>query len=399
LLSNAGDVDGDALTAIGLAISVGNGTLVDNGDGTWNYTLAANDDTSASFSYTITDGSGNVAGSATLDITSVNDDPVAADDSVSTDEDTPLVITAASLIANDTDVELDALSIASFTQPSHGSLVDNGDGTLTYTPNANFTGTDSFFYTVSDGRGGTDSSVVTIDVAAGTVGVPLPPELPEPEPEPDDPPPTEDPPPADADAPTSVTSETTPRKSSNTSSVVRALPRQGRLDGSWSFSVVNLRGLPTIEPPAVDDVALASPMSTVRSTLPRSGLADSEFTAKISDHGYFRLAAGLLWEPLESFRKEVAENAELYTVGVAATCGTLTILTVGYTAWTVRGGYLMSSLLSSLPAWRFMDPLPVLSCFVPPKKDDERDDDEEEGDDETLQGMIERAGTEPGPAG
>ena len=75
LLANAGDVEGDALTATGLSISAGAGTLVDNGDGTWNYTPALNDDTSVSFSYTITDGTDTVAGSATLDITPVNDAP------------------------------------------------------------------------------------------------------------------------------------------------------------------------------------------------------------------------------------------------------------------------------------------------------------------------------------
>ena len=56
LLPNASDVVGDGLTATGLAISAGNGSLVDNGDGTWDYTPAADDDTSVSFSYTITDG-------------------------------------------------------------------------------------------------------------------------------------------------------------------------------------------------------------------------------------------------------------------------------------------------------------------------------------------------------
>ena len=75
LLANANDVDGDALTATNLAISAGAGTLVDNGNGTWSYTPAADDDTSVSFSYTITDGAAPMAGSATLDITPVNDTP------------------------------------------------------------------------------------------------------------------------------------------------------------------------------------------------------------------------------------------------------------------------------------------------------------------------------------
>ena len=77
LLANATDVDGPSLTAINLAISSGNGTLVDNGNGTWSYTPALNDDTSVTFSYAVTDGvAAPVATSATLDITPVNDAPI-----------------------------------------------------------------------------------------------------------------------------------------------------------------------------------------------------------------------------------------------------------------------------------------------------------------------------------
>src|SRR5690606_19145690 len=75
LLANASDVDtGDTLTVENLAL-VGAGSLVDNLDGTWTYTPAANDDGNVSFTYDISDGSTTVAGSATLDITPVNDAP------------------------------------------------------------------------------------------------------------------------------------------------------------------------------------------------------------------------------------------------------------------------------------------------------------------------------------
>jgi large repetitive protein len=83
LLANAGDVESDQLIASGLAIASGSGSLADNGDGTWTYTPAVNDDSAVSFSYTVTDnGTTNgtsdpqsVAGTATLDITPVNDAP------------------------------------------------------------------------------------------------------------------------------------------------------------------------------------------------------------------------------------------------------------------------------------------------------------------------------------
>ena len=78
LLANASDADGPSLSAVNLAIASGSGALADNGDGTWSYTPALNDDTSVSFSYAVTDGiAAPVATSATLDVTPVNHAPVA----------------------------------------------------------------------------------------------------------------------------------------------------------------------------------------------------------------------------------------------------------------------------------------------------------------------------------
>lgn len=68
LLVNASDVDGDALTATGLVISSGMGTLVDNGNGTWSYTPAPNDDTGVNFTYRVTDGALQAVGTASMDI-------------------------------------------------------------------------------------------------------------------------------------------------------------------------------------------------------------------------------------------------------------------------------------------------------------------------------------------
>ncbi|MCP4307214.1 MAG: hypothetical protein GY788_20560, partial [bacterium] len=83
----------------------------------------------------------------------VNEAPVAADDALGASADTALIIdVAADLLGNDTDANGNALSLAGFTQPSHGTLIDNGDGTLTYTPTQGYDGEDSFTYDVSDGE-------------------------------------------------------------------------------------------------------------------------------------------------------------------------------------------------------------------------------------------------------
>ncbi|MFY9141882.1 tandem-95 repeat protein [Sulfuricurvum sp.] len=152
LLANAGDIDSTNLTVTGLTISSGNGSLLDNGNGTWTYTPAANDDTSVSFSYTVTDGDKTAAGSATLDIRPVNDapttTPVALDAMV---EDGTRLITTAELLGNAGDVENDALSISDVVISSgNGSLVNNNNGTWTYTPAANDDTSVSFSYTITD---------------------------------------------------------------------------------------------------------------------------------------------------------------------------------------------------------------------------------------------------------
>jgi hypothetical protein len=96
-------------------------------------------------------------------ITSVNDAPVAVDDSATTAEDTPIVL---NLVANDTDVDSTTLAVVSLTAPLHGSAVVNADGTVTYTPFANFFGTDGFDYTLSDGHGGQDVGSVSVSITA-----------------------------------------------------------------------------------------------------------------------------------------------------------------------------------------------------------------------------------------
>ena len=134
LLANISDIDGGALTVSGLSIATGNGTLVDNGDGTWSYTPATNDNSGVSFNYTISDTTNNnLAGNATLDITPVNDDPIAIRDTFVTDEDMTLVVDVVGqgLLANDSDFENDNLTTTVLVGPANGTITLNPDGTFT----------------------------------------------------------------------------------------------------------------------------------------------------------------------------------------------------------------------------------------------------------------------------
>src|ERR687891_447582 len=110
-----------------------------------------------------TQNAGEPFGDAEKTWTAANEPPVAADDSPSTDEDTPVTIP---VLDNDTDADGDSLSVDSVTQPANGTATVNPDNTVTYTPDPDFNGTDSFDYTISDGNGGTDTATVTVTVGA-----------------------------------------------------------------------------------------------------------------------------------------------------------------------------------------------------------------------------------------
>jgi VCBS repeat-containing protein len=168
LLGNATDADSPSLTATGLAIAAGSGTLVDNHNGTWSYTPAHNDDTSVSFSYHVTDGATSVADSATLDITPVNDAPVVAGVlalSAIAEDSGARLITQAQLLGNVTDPDgppLTATGLAIAT--GAGTLVDNHDGTWSYTPALNDDTAVSFSYSVTDGVAVPVAGSATLDI-------------------------------------------------------------------------------------------------------------------------------------------------------------------------------------------------------------------------------------------
>jgi Bacterial Ig domain len=125
------------------------------------YVPNADFDGSDSFTFTVSDGTiQSDPATVTVTVDPVNDAPVATDDSDSTDEDSPVDV---SVLANDSDVDGDALAVQDATDPADGSVSCDSDS-CTYTPDPNFNGSDSFSYTVSDGNGGTDTATVTVTV-------------------------------------------------------------------------------------------------------------------------------------------------------------------------------------------------------------------------------------------
>jgi DNA/RNA endonuclease G (NUC1) len=164
-----GDESGETLT-VNTVSATGDthGSVVLN-SGIVTYTPDADYNGPASFTYQVCDN-GTTSGSldskcasATVNVTvnSVNDNPAAVDDAASTDEDTPVTV---DVVANDTDVDGDSRTLQSVGTAANGTVTIVA-GQAQYSPDADFHGTDSFTYLVSDGHGGTATGTVNVTVA------------------------------------------------------------------------------------------------------------------------------------------------------------------------------------------------------------------------------------------
>ena len=151
VLEDDTDADGDTLTMKVITHPV-HGTLTPNADGSFTYKPNANYHGDDMFTYVANDGYADSAtATVTITVHSVNDAPVAVADEYETDQDVKLTVAAPGVLANDTDVEGDSLTAVISVYPSHGSVTPLTDGSFEYTPDAGFTGVDTFKYTVNDG--------------------------------------------------------------------------------------------------------------------------------------------------------------------------------------------------------------------------------------------------------
>jgi VCBS repeat-containing protein len=168
VLANDTDVDGNPLTAV-IGTGPSSGTLTLNPNGSFTYTPNANFNGTDSFTYRANDGTtSSSAATVTITVNPVNDAPVANSDTYTVSENGTLSIAAPGVLANDTDVDGNPLTAVIGTGPSSGSLTLNANGSFTYTPNANFIGTDSFTYRANDGTANSNIATVTLTVIAAS---------------------------------------------------------------------------------------------------------------------------------------------------------------------------------------------------------------------------------------
>jgi hypothetical protein len=158
------DPDGETLTTT--AVTQGShGSVVLNGDGTVTYTPNSNYTGDDSFTYTVEDPNGNTA-TNTITVTVGSTDPVALDDDATTDVNTAVNVAVLDLASQPAGGSLTTTAV---TQGAHGTVTIQADGSVTYTPNTGFSGTDTFTYTVTDANSHTATGTITV-----TVGTPAP---------------------------------------------------------------------------------------------------------------------------------------------------------------------------------------------------------------------------------
>jgi VCBS repeat-containing protein len=157
----ATDPDGDPLT-YGLGIAPAHGAVAIAADGTYSYRPDANYNGTDTFTYTVSDGLDQSTYVVSVNVTAVNDAPVGSNATISVSEDIPFdgVLPAAS------DVDGDPVTYGLGTQALHGTVTINADGTYHYVPAANYNGTDSFTYRITDGVA---SSVYTVTINVSAV--------------------------------------------------------------------------------------------------------------------------------------------------------------------------------------------------------------------------------------
>ncbi|WP_408595623.1 tandem-95 repeat protein [Limnohabitans sp.] len=178
LLANDSDVDtatdGQVLTITAVSGAT-HGTVSMLASGNIQFIPTTNYHGPASFTYTVSDGNGGTTNaSVSITINAVNDTPVVLGETVSTSEDTTLWFYPADLLTNDTDVDIatdgQVLSISAVGNATHGSVafvtLADGSRRIAFTPDANYSGSASFEYAVSDGVGGVAVATMVVNLSA-----------------------------------------------------------------------------------------------------------------------------------------------------------------------------------------------------------------------------------------
>ncbi len=301
---------------------------------------------------------------------------------------------APGVLANDSDVDGNPLTAQLLTTPAHGTLTWSATGEFTYTPFATFSGTDSFTYQVSDGSELSAPISVVIRVTPLASLPPAPPldhGADTPTPTPLDPPLLETDPEVilpDESSPGTGGNETTgggagagqPRSHSNSHDAVGPLPVVSSVPDHLPLTVGFLLDQKDIN---LTDGAQSKVVSVLRNGPAESTerLAPTERNPLLPT-SQVQIGYEILSQNMREISDSLSASMSLQRYMVGSATVSTGALTVGYVMWTLRSSSLLASLLSTMPVWRFFDPLPIVQ-FGLAEDEDEKD--------ESLADLIDRS--------
>nr|WP_161501651.1 DUF4347 domain-containing protein [Rhodopirellula sp. SM50] len=323
------------------------------------------------FSYQVIDdggGTDTLAQSIQLNITAVNDAPVATADAFTVNPQATLSVADPGVVFNDTDVDGHTMSTILVTGPNHGTFSLQPGGAFTYTPDTGFFGRDSFFYSVTDGSLVSGAVEVTIEVLL-------------------------------APAPTSF-SNTSSSSSSNAPAEMTMDSGDESGSGEDPLSQSDSADESPVDESvgsaagaiqaALDAAAQAERLANAKggaeadgnSGLPGDvngdssgrlfnvyGVSENQVSAARSTSSESTqlerllqqdIRQAILWTQWDELEQQQETPIMVY---VGAAGASMSIFSVGYVFWALRGGALMTVFASSLPAWRFIDPIAMLSAY------------------------------------
>jgi hypothetical protein len=303
------------------------------------------------------------------------------------------------VLKNDVDVDGDAMTAVLVTPPANGVVTVNSDGSFVYTPDFRFTGVDTFTYRANDGQA--SSPIVTVAIHVRPFKPPpdlkedvspeSPPELPAVEP----------PVSTDPDGSQSETATAPPPAGSGGTNPmpvergVGSVPSNQQLGASADSRPAPRRIETPMTQQAPESLWSDKSRRDDGRIVKAVGTAIATNIYKIDP--VLIVAGDALWRDLDALQDAMTLDSDLPSVVVGSIVTSSLGVSLGYVLWVLRSGYLLSSLLASMPAWRFVDPLPVLDYL--------EDDDEQDQDDESLETLIDNTDTErqgaaePGIAG
>ena len=360
--ANDFDEDSDSLTTALTTAPNNAASFTLNADGSFSYVPNAGFFGLDTFEYSVSDGNGGTdTATVTITVAPVNELPIPESD---TFEIIPGQSNASvvSVLANDVDVDGDALVAVLVGAPTNGSLTLDADGTFVYTPNSGFTGDDSFTYVASDGSGESVATTVVLQTSATAIPpsvTPVPVITPVESAVPTE---MDDDEQDDSDNDAEQDFEPEVVLGQNTGPISKADDRPGTIEEAEDDgfqSEVNLAS--EIMQVMGDQREAQLALQTILARFSGTSLTReaSELDQIInSSHLLFAFNAQYLWEQIDNQIESTSFDTFNVTVGAVSAVGTL-----GFVLWTLRGGALMAVALSQIPSWGMIDPLPVLDSY------------------------------------